>query len=136
METFYEVIFTFFGNICAQNPERSLHAFNYQFPICYRCLGVYGFLASGLLICALLHIRATRRRYKFSLSSSIFASALLFLDVVAVQNIIPNNLTRFLSGAFLGVSLSAFIWQCLVALLFTSTITKRHEIERRETWNV
>ena len=132
MDAIYDLLFHLCGYICGQRPERSLFLFGQQSPLCWRCLGLYIFLFLGLIFCASLRVKSNRQRFRICLFGCIITSALLAFDVFIIQSLMPNNTSRFITGMLLGGFLSAFIWQCLVALFspleyYTNNIHKRRK---------
>lgn len=103
--------------VCSQIPERSLLVGGWQFPLCYRCMGIYGSIAVGLLLYALgLYRPITLRRLVTSLLVISGAGALLYLDAIHLQRLRPANDTRFASGVVFGLALSLLVFQSIRTL--------------------
>lgn len=112
----YETIFNLCGHICHQDPARSLFIGGVQFPVCFRCMGLYGALVSALAVLALARFSSTQGRFR---DGGLFLAAAVLLvlaDVWIVQPAYFNNATRFASGVFLGGGVGFFLWQCLAGL--------------------
>lgn len=110
-------IYTFFGYICHQIPERSFHLFGYQFAVCSRCFGVYAGLLLGIL---------TYRLWRPVDSVEPLPRIWLFLSMVpigidwslGVFGIWENtHFTRFVTGLILGVACAVFIVPALVEIV-------------------
>jgi len=110
-------IYTFFGYICHQIPERSFHLFGYQFAVCSRCFGVYAGLLLGIL---------TYRLWRPVDSVEPLPRFWLFLSMVpigidwslGVFGIWENtHFTRFVTGLILGVACAVFIVPALVEIV-------------------
>jgi uncharacterized membrane protein len=50
LTSFANPVYTFFGYICHQIPERSFHASGFPFAVCSRCFGFYFGFLFGLLV--------------------------------------------------------------------------------------
>src|SRR3982750_712125 len=109
-------IYHFFGYICHQLPERSLHLEGHQLAVCSRCFGVYFGLLAGLAVYPLW-----RQIEEIEPLPRIW----LFLSLIpigvdwslGVFGIWANtHLSRFLTGLLLGVACATFIVPALVEI--------------------
>ena len=109
-------IYKFFGFICHQIPDRSIHLDEHAFAVCSRCFGVYFGLFFGLIIYPLMRrIEETDPFPRFWLFLAMIPMgvdwSLGFFDVWA-----NTHLSRFLTGAILGTACGLFIVPALVEL--------------------
>lgn len=116
-ENIYNLVMLACSHVCGQNPEHSLLLLGYQFPLCYRCSGIYGFLFLGLILQAFIKYHISTESLLRGFFLLIFACVLLGADVFILQPFFPNNLSRFVSGCLVGASLSYLIYQCGVILV-------------------
>ena len=109
-------IYSFFGYICHQLPERSLHLDGGTLAVCSRCFGVYFGLLAGLAVYPLW-----RRIDDVEPLPRIW----LFLSLVPITvdwsltifGIWDNtHLSRFLTGLILGVSCATYIVPAVVEI--------------------
>ena len=92
--------------LCHQDSSRSFHLNGSQLPICVRDLSALAGLAGGLVLCAACG--GYLRRYAYVMLAVSFS--LMIADVL-IQNAFGLNIsvTRILTGAFCGISVSAAI---------------------------
>lgn len=118
-------IYKFFGYICHQIPDRSMHLREHALAVCSRCFGVYFGLFFGFVVYPLM------RRIE---ETEPFPRVWLFLAMIPMGvdwslgffEIWENtHLSRFLSGAILGAACGIFIVPALVEL-FALFAGKRH----------
>jgi uncharacterized membrane protein len=110
-------IYTFFGYICHQIPERSFHMFGHQFAVCSRCFGVYFGLLAGIAAYPLWRpIESVDPLPRFWLFLSMIPIAidwsLGFFEIW--EN---THLSRFITGTILGVACAVFIIPALVEIV-------------------
>jgi uncharacterized membrane protein len=112
-----EPIYSFFSYICHQIPERSITVFGGQMAVCSRCFGIYAGLAAGAIIYPI--------RKGFDVTEPI-SKLWLFLALVPVGadwsltafRIWENtHLSRFVTGAILGVVCAFFILLALIEIV-------------------
>jgi uncharacterized membrane protein len=116
-------LYYFFSFLCHQIPERSLHIAGEQFAVCSRCFGIYFGLLLGFIIYPLWRrIDDAEPLPRFWLFLSLIPISvdwsLTFLSIR--QN---TNLSRFLTGAIVGVACATFIVPALVEI--TRNLTYR-----------
>ena len=118
-------LYTFYGYICHQIPNRSFHIEGEQFGVCSRCFGVYFGLLFGYAIYPLW-----RRVDEVEPISRIW----LFLSLIpigvdwslGVFGIWENTFTsRFITGTILGVACATFIVPATVEITRNFTIRSR-----------
>lgn len=120
---FASAIYKVFSFVCHQIPERSFHLAGHQFAVCSRCTGLYsGFAVAALiypLTRSLIRTDTPRRRWL------ILAAVPLLIDFALTYfGIWPNtHLTRFSTGALLGVVSVFYVMPGLVEL--SATVTRR-----------
>lgn len=119
MTEVYEWVMRVCGVICGQTPSRSPELFGLQFPLCWRCTGVYATLLVALAAFVLLRPLTSARRFYASMTATFVAAGLMVLDVFGFQALWPNNISRALTGVALGFALGVWMYQCL-AVLFAS----------------
>lgn len=117
MGSAYEWITQACGHICAQNPARSPFLGDIQFPLCWRCTGIY--LALFVVLCGLacLRVRPSAKRFNLAMVATMVMAGVMLADVYGLQAVWPNNVTRAFTGVTLGASLGLWIHQCLVVLV-------------------
>ena len=110
-------VYSFYGYICHQLPERSFHVLGHQFAVCSRCFGVY----FGLLVGALAY-----RLWRPIESVEPLPRFWLFLSMIPISidwslgffEIWENNhISRFITGLVLGVACAVFIVPALVEIV-------------------
>jgi len=118
-------LYSFFGLICHQMPDRSFHVLGEKFGVCSRCFGVYFGLIFGFLIYPFW-----RRIDNIEPISRIW----LFLSLVpvgidwllGVTGIWANTFTsRFLTGLLLGTACATFIVPATVEITRNFTLRSR-----------
>jgi uncharacterized membrane protein len=103
-----EIDYKFFGHICHQFDERSLHIAGYRFAVCARCTGIYfGFLIGVLFIPFLKNIKI--RNVKYALCFIMLPMLIdVALDIVGIHN--SNILTRVVTGLMFGIPSAVIIY--------------------------
>jgi uncharacterized membrane protein len=127
---FASAIYWAFSFVCHQLPERSFHLDDHQFAVCSRCTGLYSGLALATLFYPLT--RSLTRTDTPSLRWLLLAVVPLAVDFsLGYFDIWANTqLTRFLTGALLGIVAVFYVMPGLVELSMWSarnTVTKRLE---------
>ncbi len=109
-------VFSFFGYICHQIPDRSFHIGTHQFGVCSRCFGVYFGLAAGVLAYPLWRrVENIDPMPRTWLIASIFPMAIDWsLTIFGVWD--NNHLTRFVTGAVLGAACGIYIVPAVVEI--------------------
>lgn len=109
-------IYSFFGYVCHQLPERSLHLDGHPMAVCSRCFGVYSGLLAGLLAYPMF------RRIE---DTDPLPRRWLFLSLVPIGidwslNIFGiwenTHFTRVVTGAILGIACAVYIVPALVEI--------------------
>lgn len=109
-------LYKFFGFLCHQIPARSFHFYEHSFAVCSRCFGVYFGLFVGFIVYPFF-----RRLEEIEPLSRVW----LFLAMIPVGvdwllgffEIWENtHLSRFLTGAILGLACAVFIIPALVEI--------------------
>jgi uncharacterized membrane protein len=118
-------IYTFFGYICHQQPDRSFYILGEQFAVCSRCFGVYFGLLLGFAVYPLWRniddIEPLPRFWLFlSLIPITIDWALTFLGIW--QN---TYLSRFITGLILGFACATFLVPAVVEI--TRNLTQRRQ---------
>jgi uncharacterized membrane protein len=100
--------------ICHQLPERSFFVGGEQLPLCSRCTGIY----LGIFITLTFYFFTRFIRHKkpscpphiiIGVISIIFVLLLVFNALSPLFNIPTNNILRFITGIFFGMSLPLFL---------------------------
>ncbi|MEO8647897.1 MAG: DUF2085 domain-containing protein [Acidobacteriota bacterium] len=106
----------FFSYICHQMPERSFSVAGYQFAVCSRCFGVYFGLLAGIATYPLWRpIDETDSIPRFWLFLSLIPIAVDWS--LTIFGIWENTfLSRFVTGALLGLACGVFIVPALVEI--------------------
>ena len=117
-------LYHFFGYICHQIPERSLHLAGHQLAVCSRCFGVYFGLAAGFVVYPLW-----RRVDEIEPLPRIWLIlAILPITVdwsLTVFGIWENtHVSRFVTGTILGFACAVFIIPAIVEI--TRNLTLRN----------
>ncbi len=116
-------IYKAFSFVCHQIPERSFHLAGHQFAVCSRCTGLY----SGFAVAALVYplARSLKRTDTPRRLWLILAAVPLLIDFSLTYFGVWSNthLTRFSTGALLGVMAAFYVMPGLVEL--SSTIARR-----------
>ncbi|MGH9949679.1 MAG: DUF2085 domain-containing protein [Pyrinomonadaceae bacterium] len=118
-------LYSFFGYVCHQIPERSLHLFGHKMAVCSRCFGVYFGLLFGLLIYPLWRkLDDIEPLPRFWLFLSLVPIGVDWsLGVFGIWE--NTHASRFFTGAILGVACAVFIIPALVEIVRNLT-RKRH----------
>jgi uncharacterized membrane protein len=103
-----EIDYKFFGHICHQFDERSLHLGEHKLTVCARCSGIYfGFLIGVLIIPLLKNIKI--RNVKYALCFIMLPMLIdVALDFVGIHN--SNTLTRTVTGLMFGIPSAVLIY--------------------------
>ncbi len=110
-------VYTFFGYVCHQMTERSLHLVSHQMAVCSRCFGVYFGLLAGILV-----YPVWRRVDEIDPISRVW----LFLCLIPITidwaltvfGVWENtHLSRFLTGVILGAACATYIVPALVEIV-------------------
>ena len=109
-------VFTFFGYICHQLPDRSFHLMGHQLGVCSRCFGVYFGLLAGVLAYPLWRrideIEPLPRVFLFaSIIPMGIDWSLTFFGIW--EN---THASRFITGLILGVGCATFIIPAVVEI--------------------
>ena len=118
-------LYSFFGLICHQMPDRSFHVLGEKFGVCSRCFGVYFGLVFGFLIYPLWRriddIEPVPRIWLFLSLVPIGIDWLL-----GVTGVWANTFTsRFLTGMLLGIACATFIVPATVEITRNFTLRSR-----------
>ena len=109
-------LYSFFGYICHQMPERSLHLAAHQMAVCTRCFGVYAGLAAGLLVYPLWRtldeVEAIPRVWLFV--SLVPITIDWTLTIFGIWE--NTHFSRFVTGAILGAACATYIVPALVEI--------------------
>lgn len=106
-----EKLTNIFSYICHQNPERSFVIDGFQFFLCARCTGIYGFLLIILIISPLV-----KWNYDYKNLFLILLISVL-INLITYINIFDINVIRFILGGFIG-TISGLIIIKSVKILF------------------
>ena len=119
-------IHSFFGHICHQIPERSLHLLGHQLAVCSRCAGVYFGLAAGVAVYPLWRpIDTIEPLPRFWLLLSLIPIGIDWsLTYFGVWE--NTHLSRFLTGTLLGVACGTFIVPGVVEIVRNFSGIARH----------
>jgi len=114
---FAQVIYKAFDPLCHQLSERSFHLEGHPFAVCARCTGLYAGLTAGIIFYPLA--RSLRRTDAPSLVWLVLAAIPISVDwSLGFFGIWANtHLSRFLTGALLGVTGALFIVPGLMDML-------------------
>ncbi len=118
-------IFSFFGALCHQMPERSFHIGEHQLAVCSRCFGVYFGLVAGLLAYPMWRriddIEPLPRKWLLlSIVPMGIDWSLTIFDIW--EN---NHASRFITGLILGVACSTYILPALVEIIRNLKMSRR-----------
>ncbi len=116
LENISTPIYSFFSYLCHQMPERSLHLENHALAVCSRCFGVYFGLLAGFIVYPFFRsIEETEPFPRFWLFLSLIPISVDWS--LGVFGIWANtHLSRFVTGAILGVACAIFIIPAIVEL--------------------
>jgi uncharacterized membrane protein len=98
-----------FGNLCHQQPMRSMHIGAVPMAVCSRCFGIYSGFLAGLFLLPIVPQSSWRSRYMFFLLiGSVFLN---ITDMISYalglwQN---SNATRLAVGGLIGITVALFI---------------------------
>lgn len=110
-------IFSFFGYICHQMPDRSFHIDGSQVAVCSRCFGVYFGLIAGVLAYPLWRwvedIEPLSRIWLFAAMVPIGVDWSLTMFGIWEN----THLTRFVTGMILGAACATYILPALVEIV-------------------
>lgn len=116
LQTVSGQVYSFFGYLCHQMPERSFHLDGHAFAVCSRCFGVYFGLLAGFLIYPLFRsVEETEPLPRVWLFLSLVPIAVDWsLGVFGVWE--NTHLSRFVTGTILGIACAVFIVPAIVEL--------------------
>lgn len=94
--------------LCHSQPDRAFLIFGNSMLICSRCTGIYLSLAVGILLTFFISFSRNLRKVAALLLISSFT--VILVDVIGDYLLWWENtlLSRFVTGSFLGLSLSSF----------------------------
>jgi uncharacterized membrane protein len=101
--------------ICHQLPDRTPSVLGARM-LCYRCTGIYGGLALGLLAAGLGRGAVTRGAFRLAFGAVLLSATLVALDARWLQARAPQNPRRLATGLVLGGSLGLFAGQAVRVL--------------------
>ena len=109
-------LYKFFSFLCHQIPSRSFHFHEHAFAVCARCFGVYSGLFFGFVVYPFVRrvedVEPLPRVWLFLAMIPIAIDWLLgFFEIW--EN---THLSRFLTGAILGIACAVFIVPALVEI--------------------
>jgi uncharacterized membrane protein len=109
-------LYTFFGYICHQLSDRSLHLDGHPLAVCSRCFGVYFGLFAGLAVYPLWRkIEEVEPLARFWLFLSLVPISIDWsLTIFGIWE--NTHLSRFVTGLILGVACATFIVPALVEI--------------------
>jgi uncharacterized membrane protein len=112
-----QVLYKAFDPLCHQIPERSFHLEGHAFAVCARCTGIYAGFAAGIIFYPL--VRSLKRTDTPARTWLILAAMPLAVDwSLGFFGIWANtHLSRFLTGALLGVVCALFVVPGLMDVL-------------------
>jgi uncharacterized membrane protein len=110
-------IYKGFSPFCHQLTERSFHLDGHSFAVCSRCTGIYAGFAAGVVVYPL--IRSLKRTDSPARVWLVIAAVPIGVDwFLGFAGIWANtHLSRFLTGAFLGVVCAFFVLPGLLDML-------------------
>jgi uncharacterized membrane protein len=118
-------LYSFFGYICHQLPERSLHLGVHQLAVCSRCFGVYFGLFAGLLAYPLWRkIDDVEPLARFWLFLSLIPIGIDWsLTMFGIWE--NTHLSRFITGLILGVACATYIVPAVVEIRRNLSLRRR-----------
>lgn len=121
-------IYKFFGFLCHQIPERSLHLESHALAVCSRCFGVYFGLLFGFLIYPILRpIDTTEPLPRFWLFLALIPMGVDFsLNFFEIWE--NTHLSRFITGLILGTACAVFIVPAIVEL--RQLLSRKNQVKR------
>ena len=110
-------IYTFFGYICHQIPERSLHLAGHAMAVCSRCFGVYFGLLGGIIVYPIWRrVDDIEPIPRFWLFLSLFPIAVDWsLTMFGIWE--NTHLSRLVTGAILGGVCATYVVPALVEIV-------------------
>lgn len=117
--SFAEPLYRFFGPICHQIPERSIHAFGAPMAVCSRCFGIYFGLLVGVAIYPI---------WRGAQITEPISRVWLFLALVPIGidwsltffGIWENtHLSRFVTGSILGAVCATYIVPAAIEIVWS-----------------
>ncbi|HEY4612347.1 MAG TPA: DUF2085 domain-containing protein [Bacteroidota bacterium] len=115
-QTVASVIYKFYSRICHQLDDRSFHIGGEKFAVCIRCSAIYFSFFAGLALVPLLQGLGNRtppqRRWLMAAMLPMLVDVLLSVSGIHAS----TDLTRFVTGSLLGVTVPLYI----VPILFDS----------------
>ncbi|MDQ3490283.1 MAG: DUF2085 domain-containing protein [Acidobacteriota bacterium] len=116
-QSFSAPIYTFFGYICHQMTERSIHLDGHPVAVCSRCFGVYFGLFAGFIIYPLWRpIGEIETLPRFWLFLSLIPISIDWsLTMFGIWE--NTHLSRFVTGLILGTTCAAYIVPALVEII-------------------
>ncbi|MDH3492226.1 MAG: DUF2085 domain-containing protein [Acidobacteriota bacterium] len=119
-------LYSFFGYICHQLPDRSFHIFGHKLGVCSRCCGVYFGLVLGVLIYPFF--RRINEIDPLPLYWLVLSMIPIGIDwSLTVFGIWENTFfTRFTTGLVLGTACSVFVIPALSELAHMYHFRKSH----------
>ncbi len=118
-------LYSFFGYICHQLPERSLHLAGHPLAVCSRCFGVYFGLFAGLLAYPLWRkIDDVEPLPRIWLFLSLIPIGIDWsLTIFGIWE--NTHLSRFITGLILGVASATFIVPAVVEIRRNLSLRRR-----------
>jgi uncharacterized membrane protein len=118
-------LYTFFGYICHQIPERSLYFDGHPLAVCSRCFGVYFGLFAGLLAYPLWRkIEEVEPLARFWLFLSLVPIGIDWsLTMFGIWE--NTHLSRFITGLILGVVCATYIVPAVVEIRRNLSLRRR-----------
>ncbi|CAN5170584.1 hypothetical protein BH20ACI2_BH20ACI2_02790 [soil metagenome] len=110
-------LYTFFGYICHQLPERSFHILGEQFGVCSRCFGIYFGLVIGVVVYPLWRVIDTIEPVaRFWLFLSLIPIGIDWcLTALGIWE--NTQASRLITGLVLGFACATFILPALVEII-------------------
>ena len=102
-------VYTVFGYLCHQMPERSFHLLGHKLGVCARCTGLYSGFAAGVLLYPL--VRSLRRTDSLPRVWLLLACVPITVDfALGFFGIWENtHVSRLVTGAILGAACALFV---------------------------
>ena len=100
-----------FADICHQDLTRTIFVNDIPAAVCGRCLGIYAFLSVGF-ICVPFFKRFLIKNFRYSKALLLLTFVIMLIDYIIqwLGFYDGSNLTRFATGAALGLSATLFIF--------------------------
>jgi uncharacterized membrane protein len=116
VESISSPLYSFFGYICHQLPDRSFHILSEPLGVCSRCIGVYLGLLLGTLVYPLWRsVDSVEPPARFWLFLSLIPIGIDW-SLTAFSIWQNTQASRFITGFILGVACSTFILPALVEI--------------------